>query len=149
MACLWTGDKPSANDDQDQGRHMSSLDHNGRSQWYTLRPRRNKIHFAGYIFKCILLHENVWISIKISLKFIAKGPINNDPALVQIMAWRRPGDKPLFEPMIVSLLTHICLTRSQWVKSLGNHNRHSTAPLNITSLRTYKLRSPHPYASMA
>ena len=24
------------------------------------------------------------------------------------MAWRRPGDKPLSEPMMVSLLTHIC-----------------------------------------
>ena len=29
------------------------------------------------------------------------GPINNIPALVQIMAWRRQGDKPLSEPMIV------------------------------------------------
>ena len=36
-------------------------------------------------------------------------------ALVQIMAWRRPGDKPLSEPMIVSLLTHIYVTRPQWV----------------------------------
>ena len=32
------------------------------------------------------------------------------------MAWRRPGDKPLSEPMMVSLLTHICVTRPQWVK---------------------------------
>ena len=31
------------------------------------------------------------------------------------MAWRRPGDKPLSEPMMVSVLTHICVTRSQWV----------------------------------
>ena len=36
-------------------------------------------------------------SIKISLKFVHKGPINNIPALVQMMAWRRPGDKPLSE----------------------------------------------------
>ena len=41
--------------------------------------------------------------------------IFNIPALVQIMAWRRPGDKPSSEPMIVSLLTHICITRPQWV----------------------------------
>ena len=46
------------------------------------------------IFKCIFLNENAWISIKISLKIVPKGPINNIPALVQIMAWRRPGDKP-------------------------------------------------------
>ena len=42
------------------------------------------------------------------------GPINNIPALVQIMAWRRPGDKPLSEPMMVSLLMHICITQPQW-----------------------------------
>ena len=42
-------------------------------------------------------------------------PINNISALVQIMAWHRPGDKPLSEPMMVSLLTHICITRPPWV----------------------------------
>ena len=46
------------------------------------------------IFKCIFLNENVSIAIKISLKFVPKVSINNIPALVQIMAWRRPGDKP-------------------------------------------------------
>ena len=62
--------------------------------------------------------KNVRISIKISLKFVPKGPINNKPALVQIMAWRRSGDKPLSEPMMVSLLTHICVTRPQWVNNI-------------------------------
>ena len=33
------------------------------------------------------------------------------------MAWRRPGDKPLSEPMMVSLPMRICVTRPQWVKS--------------------------------
>ena len=84
----------------------------------TLRPRQNGRHFADAIFKCIFLNENVWIPVKIPLKFIPKGPINNIPALVQIMAWRRPSDKPLSEPMMVSLLTHICVTRPQWVKSV-------------------------------
>ena len=64
-------------------------------------------------FKCILLNEIVLISIKISLKFVPKGQINNIPALVQIMAWRRPGDKPLSEPMLVGSMTHICVTRPQ------------------------------------
>ena len=81
----------------------------------TLRPRQNGRHFADDIFKCIFLNENVWISIKMSLKFVPKGPINNIPALVQIMAWRRPGDKPLSEAMMVNLLTHICVSRPQWV----------------------------------
>ena len=40
------------------------------------------------IFKCIFLNENVLILIKISLKFVPKGPINSIPALVQIMACR-------------------------------------------------------------
>ena len=75
----------------------------------TLRPRQNGRRFADDIFKCIFLNENEWISLKISLKFVPKGPINNNPALVQIMAWRRSGDKPLSEPMAVNLLTHICL----------------------------------------
>ena len=66
-----------------------------------------------------LLNETVLISIKISLKFIPKGPINNIPALVQIMAWRRPGAKPLSEPMLPTLLTHIYVTRPQWVKSVS------------------------------
>ena len=83
----------------------------------TLRPRQNGRHFADDIFKCIFLNENVWIPIKISVKFVPKGQINNIPALVQIMAWRRPGDKPLSEPMMVSLTTHICVTRPQWVNS--------------------------------
>ena len=43
--------------------------------------------------------------------------ISNIPVLVQIMARRRSGDEPLSEPMMVSLLTHICITRPQWVKA--------------------------------
>ena len=82
----------------------------------TLRPRQNGRHFADDIFKCIFMNENVWIRIKISMKFVPKGPIYNIPALVQILAWRRPGDKPLSEPLMVSLTTHICVTRPQWVK---------------------------------
>ena len=73
----------------------------------TLRPRQNGYHFPEWIF----LSEIVRISIQMSLRFVPKGPINNISALVQIMAWRRPGDKPLTEPMMVSLLTHICVTR--------------------------------------
>ena len=79
----------------------------------TLRPRQNGRRFPDDTFKRIFLNENVRISIKISLKFVPKVSINNIPALVQIMAWRRLGDKPLSEPMMVGLLTHICVTRPQ------------------------------------
>ena len=92
----------------------------------TLRPRQNGRRFADDTFKCIFLNENVRISIKISLKFVPKGPINNNPALVQIMAWRRSGDKPLSEPRMVCFLTHICVTRPQWVN--GNPTITSEFP---------------------
>ena len=87
---------------------LSSLDN-------TLRPRQNGRHFTDGISKWIFLNENIWIP----LKFVHKSPINNLPALAQIMAWRRPGAKPLSEPMMVNLPTHICVTRPQWVNSVG------------------------------
>ena len=97
--------------------HCSHLRARGRQvPWVnTMRPRQNGRDFADDIFKCVFLGEIVWFSIIISLNFVPKGPIDNIPALVQIMAWRRPGDKPLSELMMVSLQTHICVTRPQWV----------------------------------
>ena len=79
----------------------------------TLRQRRNGRHFPNNFF----LIENVWISIKTLLKFVPKGPIINIPALIQIMAWQRTGDKPLSEPMLVSLLTQLRVTQPQWLKT--------------------------------
>ena len=61
--------------------------------------QQNGRYFPDDIFKCIFLNENVWIPVKISLKYVPKGPINNIPASVQIMAWRHSGDKPLSEPI--------------------------------------------------
>ena len=49
----------------------------------------------------------------IDVKLVPKGPINNLPALVQVMTWRRPGNKPLCEPMMLNFLTDICVTRPQ------------------------------------
>ena len=100
---------------------QTNLTIKGLDTFNTLRPRQNGRHFANDIFKCIFLNKIVSIAIEISLKFVPKGPINNIPALVQIMAWRRSGDKPLSEPMMVSLLTHICVARPQWVKSCLQH----------------------------
>ena len=42
----------------------------------TLRRRQNGHHFADDIFKCIFLNENVWILIKISVKFVPEDPVN-------------------------------------------------------------------------
>ena len=55
------------------------------------------------------LNENAWISLKISLKFVSQVTINNIPASVQIMGWLQPGERPLSEPMMASLLMHICV----------------------------------------
>ena len=87
----------------------------------TMRPRQNGRHFADDIFNCIFLNEDVWIPIKISLKFVPNDSINNIPALIQIKAWRPTGDKPLSEPMMtqfndaymrhsasMSYLTNVC-----------------------------------------
>ena len=47
-------------------------------QWCWQNGRR----FPDDIFKYIFLNENVLLSIKISLKFVPKGQINNIPSLV-------------------------------------------------------------------
>ena len=64
------------------------------SKWQnnTFRPKQDGRNFPNNIFKYI---------IQISLKYVPMGPINNNPALVQIMAWRQRGDKPLSEPVMV------------------------------------------------
>ena len=82
-----------------------------------LRPRQNGCHFPDDILECNFLDENLLIMIKISLTLVPKSLINNTPALVQIMAWRRPSDKPLSQPMMVGLPTHLCVTRPRWVKN--------------------------------
>ena len=83
----------------------------------TLRLKQNGHHFPYNILKWIFLNENVWILINISLNLVPMGPINNIPVMVQMMAWRRLGGKPLSEPMMHSFMTHIFVTRSQWVNS--------------------------------
>ena len=99
------------------------------SPWLnTLRLRQNGWQFADDIFKCIFLNENLWISFKISLRFVPKGPICNIPALVQIMAWHRPVDKTLSEPMVVRLLmlehwSYVSFALSHWV--VEEHWLHS------------------------
>ena len=84
----------------DEGKVIDNLD-------LLTRWCRDKLarYFAVDTFKRIF-----W---KISLRFVPKGPIINNLALVQLMAWRQPGARPLSEPMMV---THKCVTRPQWIK---------------------------------
>ena len=80
----------------------------------TLRPKQKwrpiYYHFQTHFFEW----KKIYL-IQISLKFVPKVPINNMPALVQIMAWCQPGDNPPSEPIMVSSLMHIYVTRPQWV----------------------------------
>ena len=97
----------------------ASLNHEEAKTHYLIDTKRYKSfcehieaetkcrHLPDDIFKRIFLNENSRIPIEISLKFVPWGPINNIPALVQIMAWRRTGDEPLSESMMVRLPTHI------------------------------------------
>ena len=86
----------------------------------TLRPRQ-----MDTLFQTTFANGFSWMKMyEFPLKFhwslfVPRGPISNIPTLVEIMAWHLPGDKPLSQPMIVSLLTNICVTRPQWVNSLN------------------------------
>ena len=66
------------------------------------RRRHFHVHFEFWI----KFHWSLFLRVQLIL------------SLVQIMAWRRPGDKPFYEPMMLSSLTHICITRPQWVNTL-------------------------------
>ena len=101
-----------------------------------LRPRQNGCHLQDNIFRCIVLNENVWILIKTSLKFVPKGPINNIPSLVHIMAWCRPGDRTLSWPIMVNLLMHI---RPQWVKLSFNEFKH----INLLKMVNNQKKATH------
>ena len=69
-----------------------------------LNPEQNGCHSADNIFKCILLAENVRISIKISLKIGAAGLIDKKWSLVQVMAWCHIGTNPLPEPLMTKFI---------------------------------------------
>ena len=75
---------------------MASLGHNVLTLWV--------LNYVDTIlqsaFSVIFLSEYLHILIKISLKYVPKGPINNMQSLVQEMAWCWIGDKPFSEPMI-------------------------------------------------
>ena len=95
----------------------------------TLRPGENGRRFTDDIFTCIFVNEKFCILIEISLMFFPWGAIDNNPALVQMMASHWVGDKPLSETILTSSLTHICGTRVRWVKVVLFNNRvNSLAP---------------------
>ena len=75
--------------------------------------------FADDIFKCIFMNENVCIWIDFHWR----------PALVQIMAYRRSGDKPLSEPMLIH---PIC--KQELLASLPTCNVHTGCDQDCTGV---------------
>ena len=91
----------------------------------TLRPSQDGRHFPDDIFKCIFFQ---WKYINFDYDFTeisSQDPNNNIPSLFQIMACRLTGAKPLSETMMISWLTHICVTRPQLVIQCYNRTRIS------------------------
>ena len=83
----------------------------------TLRWRQNGRQFPDDKFKCISFDENVWISLKMSMKFVPKVRINNITSLVLIMAWCGQATSHYLNQWWFILLTHICVTWPRWVNS--------------------------------
>ena len=61
-------------------------------------------NLAEDIFNCIFSNENDRIPIQMSLKYVSRSAVYSKSALVQVMAWRRTGDKPLPEPMMIQFI---------------------------------------------
>ena len=88
--------------------------------------------FPGQHFQLYFLEWKLPISVNTWQKFVPKVPINSIQTLVQIMTWHRPGAKPLSEPMMLNLLTHICVTRLQWVYGLPSQQIYLKSILRMT-----------------
>ena len=88
------------------------------------------------MFKCIFLNWNVWISLKMSLNVVPWVRINNIQAFVQIINWRRPGDKPLPDPMMFGyyLNQRWLVTLPQW----GNRISPETSLFQMTRKIRYQ-----------
>ena len=54
-------------------------------------------------------------------KFVTEGKVNNISTLFQIMDWCWPGEKPLSEPKMFSLLMDKFVTHPQWIYFLSSY----------------------------
>ena len=103
----------------------------------TFPPRQNGRHFADNIFRSIFMNEKFWILIKISLKFVSQGPIENNPASVDIMTWRLIGNKPLLIFGAIGFqsdMEYVTELKPWWILAQGSINVSQTLQCTITSL---------------
>ena len=111
---------------------------------------QNGRHFADDVFKCIFVNKMFCILNRLLLKFVPKGLINNIPALVQIMAWRRPGGKPLSEPKLTQFSdTYITALGGDELKvhCRNHHNSSHNHYFTIKSSPTYFVRSDYHFGT--
>ena len=104
-----------------------------RDRWFTHLPLDKMGTISQTIFSDAFSWMKIFfILIKISLKFVLKGPIENIPALVYIMAWRRIGNKPLSEPI---------QTRSTdaYMQHYGKMELRNIQPVPIFSMLSFKI----------
>ena len=76
------------------------------NKFETLSPEQKGFHFTDDV--CIFCSVKCCILIRMSLKFVPNCPFSNNPALVQLITWRRSGDKPLFESMVALFIDSYC-----------------------------------------
>ena len=91
--------------------------------YISMKPRQNRRDFADDIFTFV--NKNILISMKFSLKAIPKGSITNIPALVQITAWHRAGDRQLSESMMIILPAKSCVTLPQFDRRWNKLKQYS------------------------
>ena len=117
--------------------------------WYWLCLKKMAANFLTTFSNAFSLMKMYEFRLRFHIICSLKGPINNIPALVQIIGWCQPGDKPLSEPMMVSLLTHICVTRLQWVNPHVAETKIFLSPqVNATVADALAIQKARPSATM-
>ena len=111
----------------------------GQHAFNTSKPEQNGAILADDIFKCTSLIENNGIQIQISLKCVPRTPIDNKPALVQVMVWRRTGDKPLPEPVMTQFSDAYMRHQGGWVNTSKSEQNCHPDPDDISYMFSYSI----------
>ena len=111
-------------------------------------------------FSIVFTWMKMVVPIQVSLKYISMSPINSKLALVQVMAWRRAGDKPLPELMMTQLIHAYVRQKGRWVTGIDTKievspttwEAHPRANPEVTkievsiSIQSWCLKAYHIYA---
>ena len=90
-------------------------------QYWTRSINSSPLNKMAAISQMIFSDAFLWMNffcilIKISLKFVLRSLIDNNPTLVNIVAWRRIGNKPLCEPMVTLFNNAFMHHQGRWAK---------------------------------